>query len=213
MYHLIKARLTVQAATNLQHFLEDHEQVLNTQRYKNKLAADYTYAYALLLHGKTAQAWKELSPLIAAYPDNLIIQITAAEIEAQQHKASAALQRMQHLQTLYPDSKAVLLQYATLLTSVKQPKLARDVLKNYAALLIPEPQYYECVRQTEGMLGNQIGVYEANAEWYVLHGDLYSAFKQLDLALEHKAADKKIKARLQKRQQELHDLLARVKEV
>lgn len=213
MYHLIKARINVQSATNLQHFIEDHEQVLTSQRYKNKLAADYTYAYALLLQGKTAKAWTELSPLVAAYPDNLIVQITAAEAEVQMHQADAALKRMQHLKELYPDSQAVLLQYATLLTSTKQPKLARVILKNYADLHIPDPQYYECVRQTEAMLGNQIGVYEANAEWYVLHGDLYSAFKQLDLALEQKQPDQKIKNRLQKRQQELTDLLARVKQI
>lgn len=213
MFHLIKARVNVQSAKNLQHFIEDQEHILNTQRYNNKLAAHYTYAYALLQKGKLDKAWSALSELTIAYPDDLIIQITAADIEAQQHKIDAALKRNQHLLTVFPDSQAVLLQYINFLLQAKQPKQAKIILQQYQTLHKPEPMYYEYVRQTEGMLGNQIGVYEANAEWFVMHGDMYSALKQLELALEVKTKDQKVITRIKTRQKELTDLLIQMKSV
>lgn len=213
MYHLIKARINVQNATNLQHFIDEHEQILNTQRYKNKLAADYTYAYAWLAKGSPTKAWEILQPISAAYPDDLIIQITAAEIEIQLHKTNAAMQRMQRLAKVFPDSSAVLLQYANLLNQANQPTLARNVLQRYKSLYKPEPAYFEHVRQTEGMLGNQVGVYEANAEWFLLHGDLNEALKQLELALDQKNPDPKTNNRLKNRKQEIAQLLINIKKV
>lgn len=213
MFHLIKARVNVQSATNLQHFIEDHEHILSTQRYNNKLAANYTYAYALLQKGNPNKAWVALSELSTAYPDDLIIQMTAADIEAQQHKIGAAIKRMQHLVEIFPDSQAVLLQYTSFLLQAKQPIQAKIILQQYQTMHKPEPMYYEYVRQTEGMLGNQIGVYEANAEWFAMHGDMYSALKQLELALDVKTKDQKVITRIKTRQKELADLLVQMKSV
>lgn len=213
MYHLIKARVTVQNATNLQHFIEEHEHILNTQRYKNKLAAEYTYAYALLLKGSADKAAEAIAPISNAYPDDLIIQITAAEIEVQQHKLTAAHKRMEHLLSVFPDSPAVLLQAANLQLHSKHPRRAKKVLQQYASMHKPEPLYYDYMRQVEGMLGNQTAVYEANAEWFVLHGDMYSAMKQLELALDIKNQDPKSVNRLKARLAELTELTARMKKV
>lgn len=213
MYHLVKARIKVQSATNLAHFIEEHEQVLQTHRYKNKLAADYTYGYALLLNGDLTRAWIELAPLAGAYPDDLIIQMTTAQCEMQMHQTNKALARMQHLKDVFPESSAVILQYATMLNDIKQPRRAQKLLAQYTSMQKPEAAYYECVRQTEGMLGNYIPVFEANSQWYLLHGDFNSAITQLDLALDHKQADLKSKKRLTKRKEELLSLVSQVKEI
>lgn len=213
MYHLIKARVIVQNASNLDQFIEDHEHILSTQRYNNKLAADYTYAYALLLKGQTNKAWEAITPLSDAYPDDLIIQMTTAEIEAQQHKIAAANRRMANLLDIYPDSQAVLLQCANLQLQAKHPRKAKKFLQQYLTRHKPEPLYYEILRTTEGMLGNQIAVYEANAEWFVLHGDMHSALKQLALALEQDSYDQKAQLRIKQRQQELTELITSMKKV
>lgn len=213
MYHLIKARILVQNSTNLDHLIEEYEHILHTRRYANKLAADYTYAYALLLKGQPDKAWDHFHILASAYPDDLIIQMTAAEIEAQQLKLVLANKRMEHLMQIYPDSAAVLLQSAELCLQAKQPKNAQKILDKYRAAHSPEPMYYEQVRRVHGMLGNQTGVYEANAEWYALHGDIHSALNQLKLATEVKTNDPRTNKRIKNRTEELSALLQRMKEV
>jgi len=213
MFHLVKARINVQSASNLNHFIEESEHTLNTQRYSNKLAAHYAHAYALLLNDKPEQAWDALDSLITAYPDDLIIQLTAVDIEMQMHRTTQAKQRIQHLLQVYPDSAAVLLQYADLLLQAKDPKQAKKILAKYKQLHTPEPMYYEYVRQSEGMLGNQVAVYEANAEWYLLHGDFGSAITQLSTGLENIKNDQKTKTRIEARIEEVQELIQRVKKV
>lgn len=213
MYHLIKARISVQETNNLSHYIEDQEKILNTQRYKNKLAAEYAYGYAFLLKDQPNKAWDTLQPIIAAYQNDLIIQMTAAEILSQQHKITNAIKIMQHLLSIYPDSNAVLLQYAKLLNTAKRPQQAQYLLQKYRKLYKPDPLYYEYLRQTEAMLGNQIAVYIANAEWFALHGDLHSAFKQLELALSDQKLDAKTKSKIIQRKEELAELLMRLKHV
>lgn len=213
MFHLIKARVTVQNATNLQQFLEEQEHILNAQRYTNKLAAHYAYAYALLRKEQFDKAYEALSPLSDAYPDDLIIQMTAAEIEAQQHKLNAANKRMEHLLTVYPESPAVMLQASNLLLQSKKPRKAQRLLQKYAAKHKPEPIYYEHVRILEGMLGNQTAVFEANAEWLALHGDMHTAINQLQLALDLPDQNQKVVTRIKTRQQELSDLAVRMKKI
>ncbi len=213
MFHLVKARISVQSATNLNHFIEESEHTLSTQRYNSKMAAHYAHAYALLLNDKPEQAWDALEGLITGYPDDLIIQLTAVDIEMQLHRVAQAKQRIQHMLQIYPDSAAVLLQYVDLLLQVKEPKQARKTLAKYKQLHTLEPMYYEYIRQTEGMLGNQVAVYEANAEWYLLHGDFGSAITQLSTALTHSKIDPKTKNRVQARIDEVQELIKRVKKV
>lgn len=213
MFHLVKARINVQSTANLNHFIEESEHTLSTQRYSNKMSAYYAHAYALLLNDKPEQAWDALESLITAYPDDLIVQLTAVDIEMQLHRASQAKQRIQHMLRVYPDSAAVLLQYADLLLQTKDPKQAKKILAKYKQLHNPEPMYYEYIRQSEGMLGNQIAVYEANAEWYLLHGDFGSAIGQLDAALKSIKNDQKTKNRIEARIEEVQQLIQRVKKV
>lgn len=213
MFHLIKARLEVQNASNLHHFIQEAEHALNTQRYNNKLAANYTYAYALLQKGEANKAWEAISNLSIAYPNDIIIQLTAADIEVQQHKLALAKRRLQNLLSVYPDSAAVMLQYSEVLLHAKEPKQAKKILDKYKYLHNPEPMFYEYVRQVEGMLGNQTAVLEANAEWYQLHGDFQSAIKQLNIALEQESINNRTSKRIKNRISELEELIARVKKV
>lgn len=213
MFHLVKARINVQSAANLNHFIEESEHALSTQRYSNKMAAHYAHAYALLLNDKPEQAWDAMEGLIASHPDDLIIQLTAVEIEMQLHRIPQAKQRIQHMLQIYPDSAAVLLQYVDLLLQAKDPKQAKKILSKYKQLHSPEPMYYEYVRQAEGMLGNQTAVYEANAEWYLLHGDFGSAITQLSTALTNIKNDQKTKNRIEAKIEEVQQLIQRVKKV
>jgi predicted Zn-dependent protease len=206
MFHLIKARLEVQRSTNVQQLISEFEHKLKTKRYSNDLATRYGYAYALLQNGKTAAAANALSALMTEYPEDLIIQMTAANIEAEANNHAAAQKRLEAMLSIYPDSSALQLQYIELLLQRKQPKAAKKVLAEYKMMHTPEPNFYELSRHADGMLGNQLGVYEANAEWYALNGDPSSALKQLQLALDLKTSDPKATTRLKNRYKEIAEL-------
>lgn len=211
MYHLVKSRIEVQTAENLHHLLETYEHKMSTKRYANETAMQYAYAYALLRMDKPQKAWNTIKPLAEKYPTDIIIQLTAAEIEQANHQNTHAQKRIEQLLKIYPDSSSILLQYADLLVTNKQPRSASIVLNKYKKLHAPEANFYELVRQAEGMQNNQVAVYEANAEWYMLHGDLGSALKQLDTAIETAKAENKSIYKLDARKQEINALLTKIK--
>ena len=213
MFYLIKARLEVQGSTNLQNLISDYEHRLKTKRNINDVATNYGYAYALLQNGKNAAAWKTITPLLKEYPDDLIIQMTAAEIEAASNNHNAAQARLESLLNLQPDSSALMLQYVELLLQKKQPKQAKKMLLEYKKMHQLEPNYYELLRHADGMLNNQVGVYEANAEWYTINGDLGSALMQLELALNIKNNDPRTIHRLKTRQNEIAALQKKLKTI
>ncbi len=213
MFYLVRARIRVQSAANMHDLLDKFEHELKTKRYKNELAARYGYAYALLRKGKPNEAKVIMAGLLAQNPDDLIINLTAAEIDVELHQYKNAKAKLDHLMQIYPESSAVLLQYTDLLLIMKQPKAAKNMLAKYKESNLPEPMYYEYVRQSEGMLGNQTAVHEANAEWYLLHGDLGSCLAQLQQAYSIKSNDTKTNNRIKARAQEVQDLMQQMKAV
>jgi predicted Zn-dependent protease len=214
MYNLVRARIEVKSASNILELIKNYEQKLQTKRVVNELATRYAYAYALAEADKHQAAYNAILPLANEHPEDLIIQVTAAEIERSNHMPQAAKIRLEKLAKLYPDSVSVILHYADLMIVLKQPKLALKTLQHFKTIHEPEPVYYELLRHAEGMLGNQIGVFEANAEWYMLNGDTENAMKQLKMALDLNAKkDERIKARLETRLEQMAALLEREKKI
>jgi len=213
MYNLVKARLEVQSTDNIQQLVSDYEHKLKTKRHGNQIYINYAYAYALLQAGKTNAASNALAALIKEYPDDLIIQMTAADIEQTAQKYPAAQSRLEKLILLYPDSSSLAIQYTELLLQTKQPAAAKKVLQRYKAQHALEPIYYELARHADGMLGNQTAVYESNAEWYLLNGDLGSALLQLDLALAAKGNEQKTDTRIKSRIADVKELMKNAKNI
>lgn len=199
MYNLVRARIEVHNTANILTLLKSYETKLKTRRMANELATRYGYALALQEAGKLQQALTEITKLAQEQPNDLIIQVTAADIERSNHDLLAAKQRLERLAQLYPDSTSVNLNYIDLLIAMNEPKLAQKYLLQFKATHSVEPNYYELARHVEGMLGNQIGVFEANAEWYILNGDAQSAIRQLKMALDLKGNDPKVTARIENR--------------
>jgi len=213
MFDLMKARIAVQTTSNLQQLSDDLLHNLKTQRYQNQVATEYGYAYALFKKGKTKEAWALMDKLAKQHPDDLIIQMTTADMEEQNSQYTNAKARLEKILTLYNDSPSLLIQYTQLLLQTKQPAAAKKVLLRYKSMHAADPNYYELIRQVEGMLGNKVAVYEANAEWYILHGDIDSALKQLDLALANKNNSSKTDKRIKDRQQAIVDLEKNLKSI
>ncbi len=213
MFYLIRARIEIQSANNIQQLISDYEHKLNSQRHINQLGTQYGYAFALQEAGKPEQALQQLQPLLATYPDELILQLTAASVECDLQRFAAAQKRLERLLTMYSDSPSLQLQYTDLLLQTQQPKKAKKVLNQYKYRHALEPYYYELVRHAEGMLGNNTAVLEANAEWYLLNGAYDAAVEQLKIALDAKDNNSVTKQRISSRLKSMQDLIKKEKNI
>ena len=186
-YELIKMRIKIQASNNLTQTAVNLKDRLQSKHYTNKYVIQYGYALALLSSGRYAVAQQAINPLVQEYPENIIINMTAAEIafrNQQLHKAQLILENML---LIYPDSSGLLLQYADLLLAMQKSTLARKILVSHIARYPQEPTAYKLLIKAEGLLDNPVGIHEAHAQWYVIHGDMPSALAQLDIALDYLA--------------------------
>jgi len=208
MYSLIKAKIAVQTSDNIHQLSEDFAHKLKTASMQNRLSLQYGYACALMQRGKLDAAWSIIEKLAQENPDELIIQMTAADIEAQNARHTQAKLRLERLLPVYSGSPSLFMQYIDVLLQMKQATNAKKALAQYKKQngYKPDPMFYEFCRQAEGMLGNKAAVYEANAEWYVLHGDIDSALRQLALAAAEKNNTTNTNNRIKNRQQEIQTL-------
>lgn len=212
LFHLIKSRIEIQMSKQLGKNVSSLEKQIKTKRYRDELTTRYSYAYALFKHNKLQQAYQEIQKVIQLDSENFVVQFTAAEIEMGLNKISTAEQRLNNLLPFYQDSSALLLLSARLQLLKNNPTEAKKFIEMHYKINSQEPYMYELLRRAEGMQANQPGVYQANAEWFVLHGDYPSAIQQLDLAIES-TIDKNIHQKINTRKQELVALVKKLKSI
>lgn len=210
MYSLIKARVNVNSSQNLQQLVHDLQSQVKSARYTNELTTKYAHAFALLKLGKNQAALEEINKVIKINPNNLIVQMTAAEIEASSNNYKAAQMRLEKQLELHADSESLQLQYIDLLIKTSQiPQAIRslDQLKNSHQ---PDIFYYNLRRQAEGMQQNKPGVHEANAELLFLAGKYPRAIAELNYALEAPGLDLSDKDRITARITSITELIEKL---
>lgn len=210
MYQLIKARVTVSNTHNLQQLIYDLSSQIKSKRHSNELATKYTYAYALLQLGKHAEALTTIYPIVNSNQENLIVQMTTAEIETSNNKYKEAQMRLEKQLELHADSESLQLQYIELLLKTSQLPQAIRSLDQLQASHPPDIFYYNLRRQAEGQRNNKVGVYEANAELLFLAGNYPKAIAQLQAALQIASIDPQSKDRINNRITAITDLKARL---
>lgn len=213
MYNLIKARILVANTHNLQQLIHDLSSQIKSARHANELATKYAYAYALLQLGKNAEALKAIYALVNKHPDNLIVQMTAADIEASNHKYKEAQMRLEQQLELHADSESLQLQYIDLLIKTSQVPHAINTLENLKAEHQPDIFYYSLRRQAEGLRNNKVGVHEANAELLFLAGNYPKAIAELQIALQESKIDLSSQHRINTRITAITDLQTRLDNV
>ena len=206
-YCLIKARIEAKALEQDPEVLTKLKHKLINKTYKKLDTTLYGYTIALMEQYKYNKARDVLLNLANKYPNSLIIQLEMAELEVLMQQKSQALMRLEKLLSLFPNDSALTLKYAETLLYNKQPKLAKQhLLSHIKDSDSIDPQTYQLLSRAESAMGNYIGMYEANAEWYILHGNFLTALIQLDMALDLAKNKKFVQARIKKKQKEIDEL-------
>jgi len=172
-------------------------------------ATRYGYALALTRSGAGAQALAQLKPLLAAHPDNLILDLAMADAQLQDGQRANALARYARLNTRSPRNRAVALAYAKALTAggdTAQATLAASLLR---PLLddADEPDIYRSYARASDKAGDSVRAGEAYSDASYLSGRPFDAMEQLKRLLKRDDLDYYARARIQARIADLTPLV------
>ncbi|MGN6282043.1 M48 family metalloprotease, partial [Frateuria sp.] len=172
-------------------------------------ATRYGYALALTRSGAGAPAIAQLKPLLAAHPDNLILNLAMADAQLQDGQRADALARYARLNTRSPHNRAVALAYAKALTAggdTDQATLAASLLR---PLLdnADEPDIYRSYARASDKAGDSVRAGEAYSDASYLSGRPFDAMEQLKRLLKRDDLDYYARARIQARIADLTPLV------
>ena len=169
----------------------------------------YGYALALTRSGRGAQAIGDLTALLQAYPDNLILKLALADARLQAGQRSAALAIYHELNIQSPRNRAVALAYANALTtdgSKSQATIGADLLRPLLDNAV-EPEVYSAYARASSKAGDDVRAAEAFADASYYSGRPFDAMEQLQRMLKRTDLDYYARERIQARIAELTPLV------
>jgi predicted Zn-dependent protease len=178
---LVRAKLRAQAGTPRE-AVNEFEVQLREQKYVSEAAARYSLSYALLRAKDVAGAQREMnalkalklsSPMISGLAAD--IRIAAGDLPMAQAIYREALQR-------YPQSKSLVYGYAEALYAGHQYDQALRFLDAQLQLYLSDFKLYGLQAKAYAAAGKRLQQHRAQAEFYVLQGQLGEAVEQLMLA-------------------------------
>jgi beta-barrel assembly-enhancing protease len=178
-YYLIKARINAYFNANKNNLLAKIETQLKNHRYNNYTALRYEQALILHQLHKNQQAIQILQELAFINPENIIIQLSLAEIQININKLANLIQ-------LYPDYLPLILSYAEALLNNKEPLAAKKLLEHYnkdhIVELIEEPKIYELLTACFQQLNNPTEGLITQAKLLIITNYMKAANQKLELA-------------------------------
>lgn len=182
---------------------------LKTQADFDTPANRYGYALALTRSGRGSLALDELKPLLAAHPDNLVLQLASADAQLQADQREQALALYARLNARSPRNRAIALAYAKALIAgdgKTQGALAANLLRPLLDLA-DEPDIYRTYARASEQAGDSARAGEAYADASYLSGRPFDAMEQLQRLLKRDDLDYYARARIQARIVELTPLV------
>lgn len=183
---LVRAKLRAQAGT-AREAVSEFETQLREQKYSSELAVRYSLSYALLRAKDVAGAQREMNALKALKISSPMISGLAAEIRMAAGDLPAAQAIYREALQRYPQSKSLVYGYAEALYAGQQYDQALRFLETQLQLYLSDFRLYGLQAKVFAAAGKQLQQHRAQAEFYVLQGQLGEAVEQLMLA--QRAAD------------------------
>jgi predicted Zn-dependent protease len=178
---LVRAKLRAQAGT-AREAVSEFEMQLREQKYSSEMAVRYSLSYALLRAKDVAGAQREmnalkslklLSPIISGLAAE--IRIAAGDLPLAQAIYREALQR-------YPQSKSLVYGYFEALYAGRQYDQALRFLEAQLQFNLSDYRLYGMQAKALAASGKKMKQHRAQAEFYILQGQLSEAIEQLMLA-------------------------------
>ena len=159
--------------------------------------------------GSRTKAIGELTPLLQAHPDNLVLKLALADARLQAGQRAAALAIYDQLNIQSPRNRAVALAYANALTTDGSKSQATSAAQLLRPLLdnAVEPEVYSAYARASSKAGDDVRSAEAFADASYYSGRPFDAMEQLQRMLKRTDLDYYARERIQARIAELTPLV------
>jgi predicted Zn-dependent protease len=206
-FHLVRARLSVLQAIPRE-AVDGYSRMLKEGKYSHEAAARYGLVLALLRSGNIAQATTELPKLESLAPADPMIMALAAQLHIARGAIGQGLETYRQALATHSGRRALVYGYASALTDHGQPQQAVDFLGQRIDKSLPDPRLYELQAKAYAALGNRTLRHRAQAEAYLLRGNVPAAVEQLQLARAAGEGDFYLQSSLEARLKELMEIEA-----
>lgn len=182
-YNLLHARLQVFSLRNTTDAVRFFKNQLANNPKTNTTALQYGYALALYKDHQLPQAIRIINDLQKKYPNEILFQMAAAQINLANKQPDAAINILKNAINIHPNYKPLFMQYAQTLINAGHSQAACNFLRfkviqdqNNAAL-------YRLLAKSFAQNNHKIDAYQAQARSYEIEGYYQQAIAMLQQAL------------------------------
>lgn len=194
-YHLFKELIRNTTYTNPKDSLDFYQLECNKQNIQPACA--YGKALTLINTDKFTQAKTTLLPLLAQNPENLFYQFAMVDAQIGCKEYKEALSQLQAMQTNYPDSYAVLMNYATGLIEMGQNAQATAILLKGFRQYKQDLPLCESLARAQAASHQKAYAYFTESQCYLIQGRRFDALRQLNQAKLFAKTDRYLMARIE----------------
>lgn len=180
-FHLVRAKLRAQMETPRE-AVTDFETQLREKKYGSPAAANYGLVFALMRSKDAPAAQRAIEGLRALKVASPMIAGLAAEIRTSLGDLPAAQAIYRDALQRFPQSKALVYGYAESLFAGRQYDKALPFLESQLQLNFADYKLYALQAKTYAAMGKRLQQHRAQAESYLLQGQLGQAVEQLQFA-------------------------------
>jgi predicted Zn-dependent protease len=187
-FHLVRARLRAQALP-VKDAAAEFERSLREKKYLSEDATRYGLAYALLRARDAEGAARAFAPIAGRQGESPILAGLAASIRERSRDFAGAREIYRQALARFPGSKSLVYGLAELLIEERAYRPALAFVDERLASDSSDFRLYALKARIHAALGQRIPERRAQAEAYVLQGQLGAAIEQLQLAQKEKDGD------------------------
>jgi predicted Zn-dependent protease len=187
-FHLVRAKLLALQGTPGE-ATKRMDELVRERKFTSEAAAHYGYAVALQRNDRFAQAELELAKVAKLGVTAPMIERLAADLKGQQGDWKAAARRYEAALQRYPSASALRYGYPEALLQAGEGESARRFLADAVQQYPGDPKLIGLLAKTYAALGRLAGQHRAQAELYLLNGQITPAVEQLLMAQRVKGLD------------------------
>ncbi len=180
-FQLMRARLTANSKLP-QEAVDYFDGALGKNRFGNPVAQRYGLVLALLRNHQPQRAQREFAILRKKSLSNATIATLGGQIRQLEKQDNSIFKYYQTALKNFPEHHALIYDYAELLLKNKRYKQALKLLDAQVNRDGNDPKLYELQARAYAALGRHQEEHHVLAYNYILHGDLFGAIEQLELA-------------------------------
>ncbi|NVK21433.1 MAG: M48 family metallopeptidase [Kangiellaceae bacterium] len=205
-YQLIKARVESQSKTHdNNYFINLRDKHRNGKL--NRLSEQYQYAELLKSRALHIQSTAILEQLYAQNPNNQVLLFSLAEVQLAQDNNKKILPLLLEQLDKTPGSSKLINITAQVYLNMDDAKSAEKLLLRYADVNKNNPSYLYTLAQAQSKAGHIPEMHETTGQYLLLLGDLRTAKKHFELALNRTSEDPYAQTRIQARLDEVRQRL------